>query len=333
MIYRLGDLSLPERLSPVVSPWITQVAIAFVVVAAASVVRLGIDLILPGAAPFILMFPALLVAGLLGGQLSGMLALALGGAIAWAYVLPPVGVFKGKDTSAVISLVLYLVSGGLTVLAASAFRNSTREMIEERQSKLDERELLLSEFQHRVKNDFQIIGSILTLQRRQAAELGAEKILDQAIDRLRGVSDVHANLYAPGGDAAEVNLKDYLGRLCAALSTSLLSGSAVALVCEVAPVIMPRDRAGALGLIVNELVTNAVKHAFPDGIGEIQVRFEATHAGGRLSVSDNGIGLPADFARAQGLGRKLIAAFAAQAGGALSWTSNPGARFQLDLGA
>lgn len=331
MAYRFSDFSLPERLSPSLPPWLTQAVIALLAVGLSAVARLLVNILLPGAAPFIMMFPALLLAAVLGGRASGLMTLGLGALAAWVFVFPPAGEFMGKPDTAVPNTIVFLISGGLTVLIGGVFRTAALQGIADRQGELDGRDLLLREFQHRVKNDFQIVGSILTLQRRKAAELGAEVLLDEALDRLRGLSEVHANLWAPGGDAGEVNLEPYLNRLCAALSSSLTSGSAVQLSCKADPVVMPRDRAGAIGLIVNELVTNAIKHAFPEGLGEITVRFEAGPGGGRLTVADNGVGLPPEFNQASGVGRKLVAAVARQAGGELSWVSQDGARFQLDL--
>ena len=91
----------------------------------------------------------------------------------------------------------------------------------------------------------------------------------------------------------------------------------------------------AVGLIVNELVTNAAKHAFADGRrGQIRVAFGRQSDGYRLTVEDDGRGLPADFATArQGLGRGLVEAFTRQAGGSLTVGKGPGAKFEVDLAA
>ena len=91
----------------------------------------------------------------------------------------------------------------------------------------------------------------------------------------------------------------------------------------------------AVGLIVNELVTNAAKHAFADGdVGQIRVAFSREGTGYRLTVEDDGKGLPDDYAtRRQGLGRGLVEAFTRQAGGSLTVVHGPGARFEVELAA
>ena len=105
--------------------------------------------------------------------------------------------------------------------------------------------------------------------------------------------------------------------------------------CTVEPGALDRDRAVAVGLIVNELVTNAAKHAFSDGAaGHINVAFGREAHGYRLVVEDDGQGLPTDYAtRRHGLGRGLVEAFTRQAGGSLTVGTGPGARFEVDLAA
>ena len=149
------------------------------------------------------------------------------------------------------------------------------------------------------------------------------------------ISEAHRNLYAGGQDIACVDMAVYLTDLCANLADALLLGELVRLECSVEPGALERDRAVAVGLIVNELVTNAAKHAFNDGKpGEIRVAFGRRPEGFRLTVEDNGRGLPADYATAgHGLGRGLVEAFTRQAGGQLTVGKGPGAKFEVDLAA
>jgi len=130
---------------------------------------------------------------------------------------------------------------------------------------------------------------------------------------------------------------DYLHQLCGALAEALFLSGKVTLVCEADKAQVPRDRAVSIGLIVNELVTNAAKHAFVGReTGRIEVTFRNRGGGWALGVADNGVGLPSSSTSVPpgSLGTRLIDAFARQAEGRLHTESGPtGTRVTLDLQA
>jgi PAS domain S-box-containing protein len=193
------------------------------------------------------------------------------------------------------------------------------------------RALLLSELNHRVKNDFQIVSGLLEMQARRAEDPAVRAELDKAQRRVAGIARAHSNLYADDGRAV-VDMDAYLGGICADLAEGLFPDEGTVMEWRIAPKRLSRDRAVAVGLIVNELVTNSVKHAFSGGRpGRVEVVFEAAGEHLVLTVADDGPGLPAGYARAKGLGRSLIQAFAGQAGGRLERHDGPGARFTLRL--
>ncbi len=134
-------------------------------------------------------------------------------------------------------------------------------------------------------------------------------------------------------------MRDYLSDLCAALADALFLRGGITLSCDADESSVPRDRAVSIGLVVNELVTNAAKHAFPGrDIGTIKVMFRNRSGGGwTVTVSDDGVGLPeapAVTGPDNGLGGRLIEAFARQAGGALTTDSDrTGTRVTLELSA
>ena len=328
MIRRLSELDIPQLLAPAVPRWASELATAVVFVGVASVVRAGIDLLVPGVVPFILLFPALLGATLLSGWRAGLATLVLGSALAWRHVLAPDD--PAEIQAGLLSLALFWLCGVLLVGFASAFRSSARRTATERENQVEQRDLLLEEFNHRVKNDFQTLASVLHLQLRRAQEPAAKAALAEAIERLQGVAQVQASLYAAGDQVGEVDVRDYLSRLCEGLQANLLAGTGVAMKWRLECHNLPRDRAAVLGLIVNELVTNAIKHAFPEGVGAIEVTYELAEGRGRLVVADDGRGLPTSYESSGGVGRRLISALAKQAGGKLTRRSDGGARFQLD---
>ncbi|HEX6866796.1 MAG TPA: sensor histidine kinase, partial [Caulobacteraceae bacterium] len=251
---------------------------------------------------------------------------------AWFFVLTPVRSFGGLSVAMETSIIVIALTGGLTLILAQIFRDSARRAARERAAKLEERELLLRELNHRVINNFAMVSSLLQMQAARAEDPSAKVALDKALTRVMSISQAHRNLYTPGGEAARIDMGVYLEDLCRSLAEGLFLGDIVTLECHAASVSMERDRAVAIGLVVNELVTNAAKHAFTEGVGgRITVTFEAGETGWRLIVADDGRGLPEDYGQTRGLGRGLVEAFARQAGGALKVSSGPGATFVLSL--
>jgi PAS domain S-box-containing protein len=193
--------------------------------------------------------------------------------------------------------------------------------------------LLLGELNHRVKNDFQIVSGLLELQARRSDDPAVRAELEKAQRRVAGIAHAHQNLYADDGRAV-VDMDVYLGDICARLSEGMFQDREVAMTWRIEPARLTRERAVAVGLIVNELVTNAVKHAFPDGrSGRVEVVLERSGEKLSLTIADDGPGLPANHGESKGLGHNLIQAFAKQAGGRLELGQGPGTRFILQMPA
>ncbi len=331
---RLSEIDLPA-LAPGTPVWIIDLATALFCFGMMAVVRIVLETFVPGAAPFALLFPFGLLAVLLSSWRAGMLVFFGGLLAAWYFVLPPSRSFGDLTVAAEASVIVIAITGGLTLILAQIFRDSARRAARERAAKLEERELLLRELNHRVINNFAMVSSLLQMQASRAEDPGAKDALDKALTRVMSISQAHRNLYAPGGEAARIDMGVYLDDLCRSLAEGLFLGDIVTLECHAASVSMERDRAVAIALVVNELVTNAAKHAFTDGAGgRIVVTFEPAERGWRLIVADDGKGLPDDYRSARhGLGRGLVEAFARQAGGSLKASSGPGATFVLTLKA
>jgi len=202
--------------------------------------------------------------------------------------------------------------------------------ITERKAADEMRGLLFSELSHRVKNNFQVIAAMLELQARHSDHPETKAQLSAAVDRVMAVARAHANLYADG-KVESVEFAGYLRDLCGALDRGLLDRGRIVLEVVADTADLEPDRAAALGMLVNELVTNAVKHAFHGrDRGRIEVRFEARPQGGRLTVRDDGPGF-AKTERASGLGSWLMAGFVRQARGTLTRSSDGGASVVVDL--
>lgn len=202
-----------------------------------------------------------------------------------------------------------------------------RKNAEERQRRLFE------EINHRVKNNLAMVSSVLRLQARDADAVAREQLL-KAVGRVQSISEVYRTLYGEG-KAGALNFGAYLEDLCRSLAATLIEdGGRIGIRVEAESEIVPVDTAIPLGMVVNELVTNAVKHAFPaPAHGEIIVRFGCQEEC-FLEVSDNGPGLPENAETSAGLGMKLVTSLVQQASGQLSIRRHPGTtycvRFTID---
>jgi PAS domain S-box-containing protein len=205
--------------------------------------------------------------------------------------------------------------------------------VTERKRAEERQELLLREVNHRVKNSLQLVNALLDMQGRQVADEEARRQLREAAARVRAIVHLHERLYR-GADVEHVDFDVYLRALCEDLRASAPEH---AILVEAGPVLLPTDSAVPLGLIVTELVTNAIKHARPSGgDGRIEVRFGPAEDGRlELSVRDRGIGLPPGFSPEQAagsLGMRIIKGLAQKLDADLrTEEAGPGLRWRLRL--
>ena len=175
-----------------------------------------------------------------------------------------------------------------------------------------EREMLLREVNHRVGNSLQIIASLLHLQASTATQDDVKAALTNAMGRVAAVAQVHRRLYT-SHDLNSVMLNQYLDSLLEDLRRSAQGNRMSRLTLKAEPVEIDPDRAVSIGIIVNELVMNAVKYAYPDGPGPIHVELKTDGDELVLSISDNGVGLAAKSdPRSTGMGQRIVNAMAAK---------------------
>ncbi|MEI8156501.1 MAG: PAS domain S-box protein [Burkholderiales bacterium] len=208
----------------------------------------------------------------------------------------------------------------------------------ELQSALQEKTALLNEVHHRVKNNLQVITSLLRLEVGRAKDTATRSVLDEMKGRIRSMALVHETLYR-SGNFAGVELNRYLQQVASvAFRAQVSTGGNVRLALHLDPVTASMDQATPCGLLVNELISNCVKHGFGHGeSGEVRVSLQRTddHTDGLprwcLRVSDTGVGLPADFEerRSHSLGLQLVGDLAGQIGGELVIEQGPGAAFSV----
>jgi PAS domain S-box-containing protein len=200
-------------------------------------------------------------------------------------------------------------------------------------SSLREKEILLKEIHHRVKNNLQIISSLLNLQSAHIRDPRALEVFKEGQTRVRSMALIHEKLYQ-SADLARVDFSEYISSLAAYLFRSYeVNAGAVRLSVEAEDVLLGVDTAIPCGLIINELVSNSLKHAFPPGKGgtiKITLRPEGRERL-KLCVRDDGVGLPPDFdVRATpSLGLQLVNTLARQLGGDVLVGDCAGAEFNI----
>jgi two-component sensor histidine kinase len=175
-----------------------------------------------------------------------------------------------------------------------------------------EREVLLREVNHRVGNSLQIIASLLHLQANSSTQDDVKAALTNAMGRVAAVAQVHRRLYTTH-DLKSVSLNQYLDALLEDLRRSAEGNRMSQLTLKAEQIEIDPDRAVAIGIIVNELVMNAVKYAYPDGAGPIHVDLHAQGDDVVLSIADEGVGLNAKSdPRSTGMGQRIVSAMAAK---------------------
>jgi len=203
---------------------------------------------------------------------------------------------------------------------------------EQIKASLQEKEVLLKEIHHRVKNNLQIISSLLNLQAGYIEDEKTLEILKAGESRVASMAMIHEQLYL-SGDLAKVNFTEYIENLVANLFNSYnVNSEAIALKINVDNVNLKLDAAIHCGLIINELISNSLKYAFPAGKeGEICIDLYRNNNHFILTVSDNGIGFPKDldFHNTASLGLQIVTALTNQLEGMIELNRDRGTEFKI----
>lgn len=213
--------------------------------------------------------------------------------------------------------------GSLYAMAINRIRNENRIM-----ASLHEKEVLIKELHHRVKNNMQVVSSLLALQARKVDDDRYRKYFEESQNRIHAMAMVHEKLYH-SEDMARVDFSEYIRELTRHLFfTYNINRQAIRLHLDVGEIYLGIDTAIPCAMIINELVSNSLEHAFPGAReGNLTVRFHRNDEGiHTLTVSDDGVGLPEDFAigSLQTLGMQIIQSLARQVRGTLEMTGRGG---------
>ncbi|MFM2136770.1 MAG: hypothetical protein RL021_2170 [Bacteroidota bacterium] len=218
------------------------------------------------------------------------------------------------------------------ILFVDADITSTKSMQEQIRRSLKEKDVLLKEIHHRVKNNLQIIISLLNLQSGYIKDEATLKAVKDGQLRVRSMALVHEKFYQ-AEELLEINFGDYISKLCQYLYQAYGDRTdRVKVQLNVDPVGLDMDTAMPCGLLVNEIVSNSYKYGFPDGhTGTITIDFHRLDGAVKLQIQDDGIGFPAGFEplKAESLGMQLIQALTSQLDGNLEVERKAGAGFTV----
>jgi two-component sensor histidine kinase len=234
---------------------------------------------------------------------------------------------EGKENALLCEILRWEISGVLK--GAAEFRAQMAAAAE--------KATMLKELQHRIKNSISIIAGIVGLESEEAAQSETRTALSKLQTRIMAIGDLYEALY-DSGDAGKIDLADYLSRVVDSAAKGIGAGPGrVSFESRGEGCEMDLKRAVSLGLIVNELVTDSLKHAFPDGrSGDVGVRLYREAEELAIEVWDDGVGFPAGFdpAESESFGLKMVSLLAAQVRGKLAFSNRgPGANTSLRLAA
>jgi PAS domain S-box-containing protein len=240
----------------------------------------------------------------------------------------------GRLTDVLYNASVYKDARGnvLGVFAAARDVTAQKQASQQVQTSLREKEVLLQEVHHRVKNNLQVISSLINMQVRKLRDVSARSALEECQSRVLSIALIHQKLYQ-SKDYGRVPFSGYARSLAANIfhATGISPGH-VALCLEFETLVLAVDKAIPCGLILNELITNALKHGFPnDRRGEIRIQLKKAGGDLELSVADDGVGIDPGFdpAKSDSLGMQLVQTLVEQLDGKLDIFREAGTTFRV----
>ncbi len=301
--------------------------------------RLHLQGTLPPGFPYLTFFPAVILTTFLAGLWPGIACAILCGLASLYFFIPPFNSFA-IDGASLIALGFYVFI--VTVdIALIHFMHTAADRLEAKkrvtEELYDQQRTMFQELQHRVANNMTFVSALLQLQKRKVASDpgSASFALDEAQSRIETMSRIHRRLYDPA--SVDLPVAEYFQEICTDLLQATGARNIVCLV-DMPAVRLDIARLTTLSLLVTELVTNSLKHAFAEEGGTITLKLERLDPQRlTLTVSDNGRGVPAgvDITASKGLGTRIVQSLAAQLGGEVRALTNlgKGAAWQVEFAA
>ena len=278
------------------------------------VARMPFSSLTADRAPYALNFLGVVLAALLAGWRSGAVALVAGQLMLWYFVVPPTYSFAIPDTQRLSGMVLATVSQAAILLVIALYQREIDRGTAEREKRLSLLDDALKEIDHRTRNNYQTVLALVGLQARSTSDLAVREALGQVTDRIQAIANASQQLAVRSGGIDRIKLDDHLCGLVQQIERGL-SRREIQVECNVDDVTASADTATSISIIVNELVTNALKHAFNGhAAGKVSVLGRDGSAF-ELIVMDDGHGMDgAAKPDHGGLGSKLVESFARQLG-------------------
>lgn len=306
-------------------------------------IRFLCDPILPPGFPFLTFFPAVLLTSAFASVRAGVVVAVASGLASRYYFIAPVGALSLSGASAV-AIGFYTLVVLTEILLITAIKQTLLRLRASQQRSADlatSRELMFSELQHRVSNNLGTVAALLRLQAGQTKDAEAKQVLSMAQVRIATISRLQRRLHSP--NIQSVAVADFIQDMAADTIDAAGAGSNVSLQFKLVPVQVAHEKAIPLGLIVSELLMNAVEHSAgrdtESVVISISLSQEPRQGGGHLvtlDVHDSGKGVPEgfDIETSKSLGISIARQFATQLSGKLSLFNGPGgganARLQFE---
>jgi two-component sensor histidine kinase len=289
---------------------------------------------LPPGFPYLTFFPAVILTTFLAGTRPGVVCALLSGLASWYWFVPPFGSFVvSYNTAIALGFYVFIVAVDIAVIDGMA--RATERLDAERATSArlaEQHRTLFAELQHRVANNMTFVAALLSLQKRKVAAdpTAASRVFDEAVHRLEVMAKLHRKLHDPA--ALEKPVGDYIRELCAELLEAA-GAQHVTCIVEADDVQLDLSRLTAMSLIINEVVTNSLKHAFKGRSGGRITLHLKRITGGRfaLTIADDGPGLPSAAPGGASLGLKIVKGLAAQLEGQVSMPPAKGAVTRIEF--
>ena len=313
-------LLLPNRPQPL----LVRYGVTTLIVLVCFALQIGVEF-QSGMFTFFLLLPAIVLASVLFDRGSGFYATILSTALCIAVLLPSDSWLLPPQY--LLPVLLFLLVGLALATMSEAMRKALEKAVAAEQSA----EVILYELNHRIRNNLSMVASVLELQKRSQKEQAVKEAFTSAITRVHVIANAHDHLLPKEGQSL-VDMREYLTVSCQHLGDALRDVRPIAVNVSAAQILLRDDRAVSVGLIVNELVTNAFKYAFPDNRGGTVNVMLHRESDGKLElvVEDNGKGCSDDAK--EGLGSRIVRLLAQQLGSTVRRTAaNPGCRMSLTI--
>ncbi|WP_300573819.1 histidine kinase dimerization/phosphoacceptor domain -containing protein [Phenylobacterium sp.] len=306
--------------------------LAILSAALAFYVRWALDGVLPPGFPYLTFFPAVILTAFLAGLWPGILCAVLSGLAAWWFFIPPIGFSLSAASGLTLVFFVFVVAVDIAVIELMRRAMASLGAEQALTAQLYERQrVMFQELQHRVANNMTFVAALLQIKKRTIDSPQASAALDEARERLVTMAQIHRRLYDPA--SLELSVGASLRELC----DDLVQAAGVeGVTCSVRGegVDLDTPRLVTLSLLVAEVVTNSLKHAFADrGSGQITIDLGPLDDDrAALVIADDGPGFPDANPHLEGrisLGFGIMQSLAGQLGGALDFPPGAGARVRL----